>query len=73
MLNQSLFEVPKLLKELAIVWELLAVYIVALSIVYVVLHRPSAYQSISLSRMWAGGLVLTDYQPYSFLHKEVAF
>ena len=26
----------------------------------VVLHRPYAHQSYSPSRMWAGGLVLTD-------------
>ena len=38
------------------------------AIVYVVLHRPSAYQSSSPSRMWAGGLMLTDYRPYAFLH-----
>ena len=36
-------------------------------IVHVVLHRPSAYQSNSPSRMRAGGLVLTDYRPYAFL------
>ena len=38
------------------------------SMVHVVLHRPSAYQSNSHSRMWAGGLVLTYYRPYLFLH-----
>ena len=38
------------------------------TIVYVVLHLPSAYQSSSPSRMWAVGLVLTDYRPYVFLH-----
>ena len=30
------------------------------SIGVVVLHRPYAHQSYSPSRMWAGGLVLTD-------------
>ena len=38
------------------------------AIVYVVLHPLSAHQSSSPSRMQAGGLVLTEYHPYAFLH-----
>ena len=62
---QDILDNRSISSKFCIFW---AFYMHYLWIVYVVLHRPSAYQSSSPSRMRAGGLVLTAYWPYAFLH-----